>query len=561
MTGQFKKIILVDGFFTNFSVVAFILSMSIFISACGDSSNSTGITDAEILESTTKYNPDNIISSRMYNPEALIPPMCYTRTHGKYNPCYTCHQSNNNRSDNSNFMDDAKLQGEYTFSPVAEHNHWLNLFKDRNSEILNISDIDIKTYVNQDNYSGLAARLDTQGFDGYIPRLENFEQGAAAFDSEGFALDNSHWVAFNYKPLPSTFWPTNGSTDDVLIRLPARFRQDNSGNYSRDVYLANLSILEATIKDLASIQTPAINETTIGTDLNGNASFETVTQINRPDNYVGQASDTQVINYLYPEGTEFLHSVRYLGVNETTGDIYIPPRMKELRYMKKFRFYEKVFVADAYAEEHLAKEQGDLPDYAWHGDKGMANDFGWLVQGFIEDANGELRPQNYEEHAFCMGCHSTIGATIDQTFSFARKITGTNGWGYINLKGMQDTPAKGETEGEFLQYLKRVGGGDEFRQNQEMLQRWFVNANPDQVDEAKVNAVADVYELITPSSRRALDLNKSYKLIVEEQSFFLGRDAILSPSNNVYDNVDPTLVPVLPVENQVAREIFLDWSF
>ncbi len=28
----------------------------------------------------------------VYNREAVIPPMCYTKTEGKYNPCYVCHQ-------------------------------------------------------------------------------------------------------------------------------------------------------------------------------------------------------------------------------------------------------------------------------------------------------------------------------------------------------------------------------------------------------------------------------------------------------------------------------------
>ena len=28
----------------------------------------------------------------VYNREAVIPPMCYTRTEGRHNPCYVCHQ-------------------------------------------------------------------------------------------------------------------------------------------------------------------------------------------------------------------------------------------------------------------------------------------------------------------------------------------------------------------------------------------------------------------------------------------------------------------------------------
>ena len=29
----------------------------------------------------------------VHNREAVIPPQCYTRTEGRYNPCYVCHQT------------------------------------------------------------------------------------------------------------------------------------------------------------------------------------------------------------------------------------------------------------------------------------------------------------------------------------------------------------------------------------------------------------------------------------------------------------------------------------
>ena len=40
----------------------------------------------------------------------------------------------------------------------------------------------------------------------------------------------------------------------------------------------------------------------------------------------------------------------------------------------------------------------------------------------------------------CMGCHTSLGATIDKTFSFPRKVDGHAGWGYINLRGMRTPP-------------------------------------------------------------------------------------------------------------------------
>jgi len=492
---------------------------------------------------------------RLYNPEAVVPPQCYTRTEGHFNPCYTCHQTYP-YGERVNVMNDSGLQAEYSFSDTALTNHWRNLFVDRTAAIAAISDEDIVAYVDQDNYSDLADRLRAQGWEGYIPDIENLHLSRDAFDAQGFARDDSGWVAFNYKPLPSTFWPTNGSTDDVMIRLPEAFRTDNGGRPSRPVYEANLAILEAAIKSLDRIATVPINEAVIGVDLNGDNVWSVVTEIERPDYYVGTAETVAVTDQLYPEGTEFIHTVRYVGV-DPDGDIYVPQRMKELRYMYKMRFLTEAQLASIYGNEHQEKLEGLLPNYVNLGDRGMDNGFGWLVLGFIEDEEGALRPQSHEEQLFCMGCHTTIGSTIDQTFSFARKITGPDGWGYIDLRGMQDVPNVGEIDGEILTYFKRVGGGSEFRENAEMRERWF---NEDgSVDEAAV-AAADVYELITPNRERALALNKAYLTIVHDQSYVHGRDANLGAVVNVYDVVDPETAPTLPPEHQHAWDIRLDWS-
>src|SRR5690606_35647612 len=149
------------------------------------------------------------------------------------------------------------------------------------------------------------------------------------------------------------------------------------------------------------------------------------------------------------------------------------------------------------------------------------NALGWYLSGFIEDYEGELRPQTYEEGMFCMGCHTSIGTTLDSTFSFARKVPGGQGFRYIDLVGMPDAPSRGEPDtGEILAYLKRAGGGSEFRENDEMRERWF--REDGSVDEAKVRE-ADVYTLLAPSRRRALNLNKAYLHIVRHQSYRLGR--------------------------------------
>jgi len=191
------------------------------------------------------------------------------------------------------------------------------------------------------------------------------------------------------------------------------------------------------------------------------------------------------------------------------------------------------------------------------GDLGYDNGFGWYVQGFIEDAQGGLRPQNTEEGLFCMGCHASIGATVDSTFAFARKVTGAPGWGYIDLHGMPDAPIVDEQVGEILQYFRRVGGGDEFRENQELLERFFDKDGAVRTEEV---ASKDVYELISPSRSRALALNKAYWTIVRAQSFIRGRDANLAPMQNVYRQVDPDTAPTLSKSKQFDSDIRLDWS-
>lgn len=491
-----------------------------------------------------------------YNREAGLPPMCYTRTEGRFNPCYTCHQKTINGAGHENRLDDGDLQGDYNFSEVALTNRWVNLFQDRSTQVAAVSDETILEYVGRENYSGLAGRLIAQEFNGWIPDLADMQDPDKAFAADGFANDGSGWVAFNYKPLPSTFWPTNGSTDDVMIRLPDAFRSGTDGSPNKAVYQANLAALEAAIKDMQSISIPGLNESVVGADLDGDGQMGIAETLLRPQQYFGAASDVAVSTYLYPEGTEFLHSVRYIGVDEA-GNISNAPRMKELRYMHKFRFYNKATVGGFYAEEQFEKEQQIMPYFHRSGDSGLINAFGWRLQGFIENQDGELRPQNYEETFFCMGCHTGVGSTIDKVFSFARKVDGADGWGYVNIHGMPDAPSKGQTEGEFIQYLRRVGGGDEFRQNREMIARWL-----DENGEPNAAALAtsdDIYQLITPSRERALTLNKAYQVIVKEQSYIRGRDATVTPATNVYRSIDLETIPVLPPARHVEKDIRLDW--
>jgi hypothetical protein len=498
--------------------------------------------------------PDTHPVNTLSNPEAVVPPQCYTRTEVLHNPCYVCHQDPIDGRENR--MADADLQQAYSFSDVGMTNQWKNLFEDRRERVAKISDEDILRYIATDNYSELPARLKQADFQGWIPDLADLHLGPAAFDQHGFAKDGSHWVAFNYKPFPSTFWPTNGSTDDVMIRLPEAYRSSTDGKPSTDVYKANLAILEAAVKGLAAISCLPVDEKTVGRDLDGDGTLATARQIRDVSRWTGAAEPLHLESHLYPEGTEFLHTVRYVGIGKD-GTIGISTRMKEVRYSKKAKAYSKPMYARRYDLEAQDKEAGNLPAYLDLGHHGLDNGNGWALHGFIEDRHGRLRAMTYEENFSCMGCHNSVGSSIDKTFSFPRKLDGAKGWGYIDLKGMPDAPNVGETAGEIVTYLARVGGGSEFRNNDEMAAKWF---KPDgTLDREKIAAAKDVYELITPSPERALALNKAYRTIVQDQDFIHGKDALLVPPANVYDQIDNDHTPTLPPDRVFQWNILLDW--
>ena len=184
-----------------------------------------------IATATSTAGGVDLLSRTMQNQAAYIPSQCYTNTSdiegGVHNPCYTCHQP----SDAPNFANDDDLQLAYDFAAYAETNRWTNLFVDRSAEVAAISDEEIRAYTGINNYrdaSGdliLAERLrdvppdwdyDGDGtWDGFIPDCW-FD-----FDEEGFDRDpdgnDTGWRAFGYYPFLGTFWPTNGSTDDLII--------------------------------------------------------------------------------------------------------------------------------------------------------------------------------------------------------------------------------------------------------------------------------------------------------------------------------------------------------
>lgn len=570
-----------------------ILLTTILLSGCGSSdnetknSNDTNTTVSyqtnEALFNTRNLTPleiDFVSTTPINNKAAYITSQCYTKTLDEsgtpHNPCFSCHID----SKAPNYINDWDIQIENGFGEYSKVNRNTNLFKDRTDLVSQISDAEILSYVRENNYMQegqilLANRLknlptqwdiNNDGkWNGYTPDCY------FNFDKQGFdkAADGNYtgWRAFAYYPFLGTFWPTNGSTDDVLIRLAEDFRLDAKGVFNLEVYKLNLSIVESLIKQ-KDISIDAVDENLYGVDLNHDGTLgitdTIVFQWEQPTyesqtgkitnfsmSYVGLAKERLSTNEyliapgLYPKDTEFLHSVRYIDKQDDQ-NIQMAPRMKELRYGKKIDWITYPELSNSAQAD--AKEKDDFPDRVrtiiGNSEYGALNNSGWIYQGFIEDAKGELRPQNYEETLYCIGCHSGIGAIADSTFVFQRKFDKTHfqeGWYHWTqdangLKNIAE-PKTPNNQNEYSLYLEVNHAGDEFRTNDEVIDKFFdANGSLKQSELDKLSN--DISHLLYPSVTRALNLNKAYKIIVEEQSFIYGRDAHIKPVTTVYETIE-----------------------
>jgi len=500
------------------------------------------------------------------NVSAFIPPQCYTKTideGGKvHNPCYTCHVS----SRAPNFINDPDIQLGYAFVPRARKNHWTNLLTDWTSRLSSITDEQILAYVRKSNYFDetgaiiLARRLAQLPDDwdhksdgkwsGYVPdaRFRFDERGFDRQDGGGY----TGWRAFAYYPLPGTFWPTNGSIGDVMIRLPPAFRQDSTGAFSLPVYEANLAVVEALVtrKDVPIDPT---DEKLAGCDLDQNGAIGRATRVayrapdaTRPSTlcYAGDAGaalaagKVHLGDGLYPEGTEFLHTVRYL--DPTPEGIRMAARLKELRYAKKADWFTVAQLDKRAKVEAINKvdSPSELRSFGGDIERGVSNNQGWFFQGFIENAQGDLRPQTFEENVYCTGCHGGTGVTDDGIFSYSRRLGrsafqgGFYHWSQRGLEGVADRPIHGGSSTEYVTYLELNGAGDEFRQNEEVRARFF-DQQGNLIPRMKKKLREDVTTVLLPSPERALSLDKAYRLLVEEQTFRLGREIVLSGAREV----------------------------
>lgn len=488
------------------------------------------------------------------NPEAPIPPQCYTRTAGVANPCWTCHTTRNG----NNLKGDWTLQEVYAFSEAGLENHWKTLFEDPRPGIAGISDAAMQDYLRQDNLGPWLASQPPGA-----PRLD----WSKGFDAEGFLRDGSGWRALRYQPFPGTFWPTNGASDDIYIRLPAPFRSTADGKPSKAIYQANLAVLEAAMSVADTIsdanlkrRIESVDERLIAHNLDGDGALGMASRIvTLPPRYFGAAAAEPVLRWVYPAGTEFVHTVRYLDPDAPG---WLSPRVKEFRYSIKFSSPNSQGRAAAYKESEEEKRIGRLPWFAAGQHGGLRNALGWEYRGWIEDSDGRLRPQDYEETLSCMGCHGGIGITVDSSFGFPRKQPGAAGWAVQSLDGLKDVPQAGHAEPEVLTYFKRVGGGDEFRGNAEILKRFFPKGRLDEasVRRAAVGGDADLRHLLLPSAERAMALNKAYWLLVRDQRFKQGRMPVLAPARNVLQQVENGDTG-LRAKNRIYSDgrLWLDW--
>lgn len=546
--------------------------MATMIIGCAD--NSTTGTEEQASLSKSRYlqnleNDNNISYDEVINTRgAYIISMCYTKTEDKTsgtvsNPCYSCHT----KGRIPNYYNDTNLQKEYSFPAEVVTNPFFNLFKDRSALVSKISDNAILAYVRESNYFNengdisLAKDL-PENWQGYKPDCY------FNFDDDGFDKDMNDeytlWRAFRYYPFLGTFWPTNGSTDDVLIRLDDIFTQDNNGSFDVEIYKINLSIVEALVKQKDIVLETSIDESIYGVDLNQNGSLDISNEvaISTYDkmSYIGMAQQylsEQKIHLapgLFPENTEFLHSVRYIDWDDTRNHIGMSKRMKELRYAKKYAWttYSDIErAANAERKEALANGTDETFIANFRGDyeHGLKNQIGWIYQGFIEDKEGVLRPQTHEETIGCMGCHSHLGATTDSTFAFARKFEGTrkdqsdygwNHWSQKGLSGIKEPLVEYINYGkqyEYSFYLQNNHSGNEFRNNDEVKDKFFDDNGSVKADMIE-KLHDDISLLLFPSKERALELNKGYRSIVEEQSYMYGKDANVKPIENVYNEIE-----------------------
>lgn len=439
------------------------------------------------------------------NPYAHIPAQCYIETAaGAQNACQYCHTDGLAKRGFGNNTPQAgassvlgNLQETYAFAALRHPrlangsiNPWTNTIR---PDVLRAAAAqaghdpaawDMTAYVRTDNWSAAYARRpgDSRRWDGgtrdpfrLFPGLDPKDLPAdadgfvrSARTGNGFFPDgpgwNTGWRAVNFVPY-GIFTPLTGSVSGIYIRLPSPFMQDADGRFQRATYAANLDILARAVQDR------------LGPDA--------------PSHYLGGASGIAVEAGLYPLGTEFAHPLHYVDVDADGRDGAPSPfpgmrarRVKEVRYMYKAHPFNPNYGGPNVKEE-------EAPVRAGNGEGWIDNGAGWILAGFIEDANGALRAQTPSELTQCVGCHSGggpqddiayeeftsgTGNTVDSTWALPRQFPGARGWAEMDVMGFtrtQGSPVPGKAsagdprnrklgKGEFRHFLDTVVGASLF---------------------------------------------------------------------------------------------------
>jgi len=104
--------------------------------------------------------------------------------------------------------------------------------------------------------------------------------------------------------------------------------------------------------------------------------------------------------------------------------------------------------------------------------------------------------------------------------------------------------------------LREVGGGDDFRSNDEVRAKFF---RPDgSLLPERVSALSrDISLLVRPSAERALALDRAYLGVVRAQHFELGRDVVVGGPPQIQLTVEQNAAtgietPVLPAWKSVG---------
>lgn len=432
------------------------------------------------------------------NPYAQIPAQCYIETaSGTQNACLFCHTNGvwaqgmgNNRPQAGAFADVGNLQREYSFmpydtkAPLASINRWENtLFPEKLAAYVASLGIDTNTwdmqrYIRQDNWALAYAKRpkhdtnwDAGGTSPFrlLPALDPNDLPAQADGfvrsqraESGFFDDGkgyvTGWRAINFMPY-GIFTPLSGSTSGIYIRLPEQFMQNEQGDFDITLYAANLDLLAKAIQDRLT---------------NDDAKH-----------YLGKAASIAVEKGVYPVGTEFAHPLHYVDVNADGSNPEISrfggmrsQRVKEVRYMVKWDDYHPM------AHRPTANGEGGAI-YGSDRQGWVDNGVGWYLVGFIEDAQGNLRPQSREELTQCIGCHSGVretefpaftsgtGNTVDSTWSLPRQLPDGQGWQEMNYlgyalgnatTGIAEPRNRDKGIGEYRLFLEHVVGANLYGQ-------------------------------------------------------------------------------------------------